>query len=219
MSKKELCSRYLFFILGILIMSFGIAFMIRSHLGNSPISSLPYVFSEMFPCTVGMCTFIMNLLLMALQLIIMGKRFPKSYWLQIPVSVIFGAFVDFALLVLSAVGPTSYGGRFLCLAVGCLLLSFGVSIQFTANVVLLSGEATVRAIADRWHKDVGNVKVAFDLSLVILAVITSWFFLGEIVGVREGTAIAAFCCGFIVRLFYKPLHCAEEQFLRHTVRF
>ena len=95
MSKKELCSRYLFFILGILIMSFGIAFMIRSHLGNSPISSLPYVFSEMFPCTVGMCTFIMNLLLMALQLIIMGKRFPKSYWLQIPVSVIFGAFVDF----------------------------------------------------------------------------------------------------------------------------
>lgn len=102
MSKKELCSRYLFFILGILIMSFGIAFMIRSHLGNSPISSLPYVFSEMFPCTVGMCTFIMNLLLMALQLIIMGKRFPKSYWLQIPVSVIFGAFVDFALLVLSA---------------------------------------------------------------------------------------------------------------------
>ena len=68
-------------------------------------------------------------------------------------------------------------------------------------------------------KDVGNVKVAFDLSLVILAVITSWFFLGEIVGVREGTAIAAFCCGFIVRLFYKPLHCAEEQFLRHTVRF
>ena len=114
MSKKELCSRYLFFILGILIMSFGIAFMIRSHLGNSPISSLPYVFSEMFPCTVGMCTFIMNLLLMALQLIIMGKALSQNRigcrFLCLSFSVLLWIF---ALLVLSAVGPTSYGGRFL----------------------------------------------------------------------------------------------------------
>ncbi len=213
MNKRELCNRYIFFVFGLFVMSFGVATMILSHLGNSPISSLPYVFSEVFPPTVGMCTFVMNLMLMVVQLMILGKNFPKAYWLQIPVSVLFGAFVDFCIFLLGAVAPSTYLYRFLWLIGGCLLLSLGVSMQFTANVVLLSGEATVRAIADRWHKDVGNVKVAFDITLVLLAVVSSLVFLGKIIAVREGTAIAAVCCGFIVRWFNGKLHFVNERFL------
>ena len=38
-----LLKRYLFLCVGLFIMSLGIAFSIKSNLGTSPISSLPYV--------------------------------------------------------------------------------------------------------------------------------------------------------------------------------
>ena len=40
---KDMIKRYFFFILGLIINSFGIAFITKSALGTSPISSVPYV--------------------------------------------------------------------------------------------------------------------------------------------------------------------------------
>lgn len=48
-NTKRIALRYLFFTLGLLINSFGIAFITKSSLGTSQISSLPYVLSLRFP--------------------------------------------------------------------------------------------------------------------------------------------------------------------------
>ena len=49
MKNKSLVFRYLFFILGIAVNSFGVAFVTKSALGTSQISSVPYVLSLQFP--------------------------------------------------------------------------------------------------------------------------------------------------------------------------
>ena len=46
---KKWIYRYVFFILGVAINSFGIAFVTKSAMGTSQISSIPYVFSLEFP--------------------------------------------------------------------------------------------------------------------------------------------------------------------------
>ena len=51
MERKLL--RILCFVAGILINSFGIAFITKAALGTSPISSLPYVLSQRFTLTLG----------------------------------------------------------------------------------------------------------------------------------------------------------------------
>ena len=43
MNKNNLILRYVFFFLGLAVNSFGIAFITKSALGTSPISSVPYV--------------------------------------------------------------------------------------------------------------------------------------------------------------------------------
>ncbi|MBO5432032.1 membrane protein, partial [Methanocorpusculum sp.] len=48
-------------------------------------------------------------------------------------------------------------------------------------------------------KDFGKVKVAFDVTLVCIAAVTSLVFLHEIVGIREGSLIAALTVGIIAR--------------------
>lgn len=46
---KTRISRFLWFVFGVVLNSFGIAFITKAALGTSPISSLPYVLSFAFP--------------------------------------------------------------------------------------------------------------------------------------------------------------------------
>lgn len=100
-----------------------------------------------------------------------------------------------------------YMVRILLVFLGTGILGFGISLSVIANVVMNSGEAFVKAIADKTNLIFGNVKIGFDVSCVILAMILSLiFFPVRIVGTREGTIIAALCTGLVVNFFQKRLH-------------
>lgn len=71
--------RYFYFLLGLFINSFGIAFITKSALGTSQISSVPYVFSLYFThISFGMMTFIFNMIFIIIQIIILKKIFNLS---------------------------------------------------------------------------------------------------------------------------------------------
>ena len=53
---KTRISRFLWFVFGVVLNSFGIAFVTKAALGTSPISSLPYVLSFAFPLSLGCIT-------------------------------------------------------------------------------------------------------------------------------------------------------------------
>lgn len=59
--------RYAVFIIGLYFLTLGVVLIIRSSLGTSPISSFSYVLSLNTPLTLGMATFILNMLLIAGQ--------------------------------------------------------------------------------------------------------------------------------------------------------
>lgn len=75
MEKESLLKRYLIFTIGVLINSFGIAFITKAALGTSPISSLPCVLSLKFTPTLGQFTLVMNMLFIILQIILLRKNF------------------------------------------------------------------------------------------------------------------------------------------------
>ena len=85
---------------------------------------------------------------------------------------------------------------------GVIILSFGICLAVTADVIMNSGEAFVKAISDTIKKEFGIVKTFIDVTLVIIALILSVvFFNFKIIGVREGTLIVALCTGLVVKLF------------------
>lgn len=90
----EKVKRYLVFLVGLFVNSLGVSLITRADLGTSPISSIPYVLSLNFPLTLGEFTIAFSLLLIALQLLILRKNFKLEHWLQIPISVAFGYFID-----------------------------------------------------------------------------------------------------------------------------
>ena len=205
MSKKEVIKRYLIFLIGLYISSLGVSFVTKVELGTSPISSIPYVLSLGFKPTLGEFTIVFSLFLILLQFLILGKNFKKESLLQIPVSVLFGYFIDWSMLLLWWLNPVSYGLKILCLLIGCTILAFGVYFEVIADVVMLPGESFVKAITYRFNTDFGITKVCFDASMTVIAGLISFALFNKINGVREGTVIAAFIVGLIAKFFGRVL--------------
>ena len=200
MSKTELVKRYLFFVVGLFVNSMGIALITRANLGTSPISSTPYVLSLWHPAlSLGMFTLFFSLFLIALQLIVLGRRFPKHFWLQIPVSFLLSAFIDLSMSIFFFVDPQFYPLQILSLLIGCLVLGFGVFMEVAANVVMLPGECTVKAITMRWHTDFGKTKICVDVTMVVVAAVLGFALCGTLTGIREGSVISALLVGLIAR--------------------
>ena len=200
MSKTELVKRYLFFVVGLFVNSMGIALITRANLGTSPISSTPYVLSLWHPAlSLGMFTLFFSLFLIALQLIVLGRRFPKHFWLQIPVSFLLSAFIDLSMSIFFFVDPQFYPLQILSLLIGCLVLGFGVFMEVAANVVMLHGECTVKAITMRWHTDFGKTKICVDVTMVVVAAVLGFVLCGTLTGIREGSVISALLVGLIAR--------------------
>lgn len=205
MTKKELAKRYLIFLIGLYINSFGVSFITKAALGTSPISSIPYVLSLGFGPTLGQFTIFFSLLLILLQVLILGKRFKPADLLQIPVSIVFGYFIDWSMLLLKWVEPELYPYKLMYLLIGCIILGFGVYVEVAANVAMLPGESFVRAVTIRFHTDFGITKVCFDASMAVIAAAISFPLFHYINGVREGTIIAALLVGLIAKFFGKLL--------------
>lgn len=205
MKKKNLVRRYIVFLFGLFISSLGVAFVTKASLGTSPISSIPYVLSLKFTPTLGVFTIYFSLFLILLQIIILGKKFNKIDLLQIPVSILFGYFIDISMFLLTWVNSDIYMVKVLYLFIGCVILGFGVYLEVIADVLMLPGESFVRSLTIRFGVDFGITKVCFDASMTVTAGIISFILFNTINGVREGTIVAALIVGLIAKFFGKHL--------------
>ena len=198
-------SRWLLFLFAIVVQSSGIALVVKSLLGTSPISSLPYVMSFVWPVTLGEATFAVNMIFILIQYLILKKDFTKLHFCQIPGTLVFSLCIDAAMYAFSSVAPEMYLWKMGILLVGTALVALGLALQGIADVLMLAGDGMVYAIVNRFHWEFGKVKTINDVILVSLAAILSYGDLGVIEGVREGTVISAMITGVIARFFLRVL--------------
>lgn len=203
-SANETLRRYIVFTFGLMLSALGVVLLTRSALGTSPISSLPYVMSLHTPLSMGTFTALLNV---ALIIGILGLLGPERWHdnrmnllMQLPVSVLFGVFIDFFMLLTSGMSPAAYWLRIATLTTGCLVMGAGICLQVEADVTMNSGEYFVQVLANRLDHNFGSIKIFFDFTLVSLAAAASWLMAERIDGLREGTLIAATLTGPAVKL-------------------
>lgn len=212
----EKVKRYLVFLLGLFVNSLAVSIITKASLGTSPISSIPYVLSLNFPFTLGNFTIFFSVFLIVLQLFILRKNFKLEHLLQIPISVVFGYFIDATMVLLGWLDPQQYWLKIVTLLIGCLILGVGVYMEVLANVAMLPGESFVRAVSSTWHFEFGTVKIIFDTSMVVIAAVMSFVLSHALMGVREGTVIAALLVGFIARKIGMLCNGLEEKLFPQT---
>ena len=68
-----------------------------------------------------------------------------------------------------------------------------------SKTIVQPGEGMVLAVSVVLRKSFGTIKIWNDVTLVLLAVILGFVFLGHVAGVREGTVVSAFLVGFLIK--------------------
>lgn len=199
MNSRILLRQCLTFIVGLFIMSLGVTFSVKANLGVSPVSCVPYIYSLKYPLTLGQSTIIMNIILILLQIVLLRKNYQLFQLIQLPVVFLFGYFIDLTMKLFSWMTPNTYIVQALICILGCIVLALGVFFEVKAKFTYLPGEGFVMAVNKTFNIEFGKAKIGTDSAMVIIGIISSIILLSTLKGIREGTIIAAFLVGYIVR--------------------
>lgn len=198
-SLLGLVGRWLLLVWGMLVATAGIVFITRAGLGTTPISTVPFTVGEITGLTFGEATFAVNILFVLVQWALLRSRFHYSSFFQIPIVSVFSWFIDLHMGWTAWIGDDPYVVRFLWGLLGNLFLAFGIYWQVASKTIVQPGEGMVLAFSVVLRKSFGTIKIWNDVTLVVLAVLLGFVFLGHIAGVREGTVVSAFLVGFLIK--------------------
>lgn len=189
---SHLCRRIAMLVIGMEFATFGISLTAVSNIGTTPISTVPYVLSKIFPLSFGTTTFILNVFFVVLQALLLRSRFSILNLLQIPAVLVFSAFIDLNMHLLQPYSPNNWWLSMAMSMFGNLVLAVGIILQVRSKTIVQPGEGIVLAFAAVFHRPFGTV-------MVVIAGILSVAVLGSLVGLREGTAVSAILVGFLVK--------------------
>ena len=190
--------RVFYWLLGIILLGFGIALVANTGLGSTAITSIALVLSNVLDMSFGSMTLIQNLIFVFIQILILKSNFPKRQYLQIVVSLLLGVASDLWGQILPDFSHQNYLVTWLIFLVGCLSIAIATVFQLKADIVYNPAEGVVQAISLSIKQPFSKIKTIVDTLIVLSAVVTSLVAFGSLVGVREGTIISALIIGQMV---------------------
>lgn len=188
-------------------MTLGVALCIRSSVGSSVISSLPFVFSlagttgEAPALSVGGYTITMNFVLVICQILVLRKRFEPVQLFQLAVGFVFGWLIDLNMWLTGAMTCDTVAAKALTQLAGCTVMGIGIAFEVKCGSVTMPGEGISIALSTVTGRPFPKVKIMVDTVLVVLAVAASYLFFGRwlwnVVG--AGTLFAMIYVGLVVK--------------------
>lgn len=137
-----------------------------------------------------------------MQVLLLGKKCkPVEIIIQTALAFVYGYMTDFSCWLIRGIEVDTYIQQFTFMLLSCIILAFGIWLQFKGTVAMLPGEAMNRAISTVTGKKYENVKIFFDIFYILVAAIICLIFIGRLEGVREGSIFAAIAVGNIIKVY------------------
>lgn len=166
-TKGKLGIRLLFYFGGLIIMTLGVAISVKSDLGVTPISSIPYTMTVVTGMDLGIATMIFSVILVLLQILLLRKQYNPINLLQIPIGILFGAFLTIGgKLMIFFPAPTNFMIRFFIMLVSTVFVALGVFLYVPAGFIPLAPEGLLVAVSKITKMNFSTVKVICDAGMV-----------------------------------------------------
>ena len=192
-ASRTLANRLICYFSGLFIMTAGIAMSVKSNLGVSPVSSIPYTLTRCWGIEMGKATILFHCVLVLLQILILRKSFQLKSLLQIPVGVVFGYFTTFCnYLMTFAPTPENIAVRIGMVLVSIVLVAVGIFFYLPAGEGIMQAVSHVSSIA------FPKVKVGFDITMVLISLVACLIVLRSMGSVGIGTALSAVLVGVVL---------------------
>lgn len=199
--------QHLLLLVSLFVMTFGVALCVRSALGSSVISTIPFVMTlagaagETPAWTIGEYTYAMNGILVGMQILLLRRKFEAVQLFQLVIGFVFGFLLDVNMAVTAMFVPQTLPWQMLAQAAGCTVLALGIAMELRCGSVTMPGEGLPVAISRVTGMAFARVKIYVDITLVIIAVVLGYIYFGawlfNVVG--TGTLFAMVYVGMAVK--------------------
>lgn len=192
MINKEIVKEYFLIALGTLIVAFGVYyFMVPENLATGGVSGLSIVLSNYISIPISLINFILNIILLIVGFIFLGKEFGGK--------TIFSVFfLSFFMYIMEIVHPATKPVTdeiLLNLLCGIVIAAMGLSIVFNQNASTGGTDIVAKIFSKYFNMNMGTGLMAADIVVVISAFFTY--------GIKTGTvgAFGWFINGLVVNYF------------------
>lgn len=203
------------YVLGLIFVALGVAFMEKPDFGVSMVVAPAYILHLKISETYSFFTFGMaEYTLQAVLLIIMAlvlRRFKLSYLFSFVTAVIYGFILDLCMLLVSYVPMENMALRITYYTLGMVLCAIGIALFFHTYIAPEVYELFVKEVSSKYGVEIHRFKTGYDICSCLMGVILSFIFFGFGVfrGVKWGTIICALINGTLIGLCSKFL---EQRF-------
>ena len=204
MKRKKIFYSEAAYILGIIILALGTAFMERADFGLSMVVAPAYLLhlkiSQYIPMfSFGMAEYLLQaVLLMVLSLFM--RKFKPIYLFSFVTAVVYGLFLDAAMLLVGILPLIGVTGRIIYYLIGMLFCALGISLLFHTYIPPEAYELIVKEIFAKTRVNINIIKTVYDCISCLVGIILSFAFFGlwHFEGVKFGTVICALVNGFLI---------------------
>ncbi|WP_338751192.1 YitT family protein [Bacillus sp. FJAT-52991] len=191
--RREYRLRWTFFILGLIVLSFGISLTIKGKvLGIGPWDVFHYGLYKQFGLTIGTWSILVGMIIIIATWI--GTKTPPKIG-AIANMLLLGIFIDLFNAVLPA--PEMLFVQIMFFIVGVLILGFGISLYVSANLGAGPRDSLMLLIVEKTGWSITLVRNGMEITVFILG----WL-LGGPVGI--GTIFIALFLGKIIQVTLPP---------------
>lgn len=211
---SKLRNRLVLYFVGFFVMTLGIAISVKSDLGVSPVSSIPYTITCVFGLEMGKATILFHIGLVLLQILVLRRAFQAKNLLQVVVGVIFGYFTTFCNYLMTFLpDPHNLLVRLGMMLISVFLIAFGIFLYVPTDIMPLAGEGAILAISQVSGVAFSTVKIIFDCSMVAISLVTCLVMLHALGSVGVGTVAAAVLVGTALKGITKVLGKQRDAWL------
>jgi uncharacterized membrane protein YczE len=199
--------RFLFFIIGLFIMTFGICLTIKANIGAGAWDALNVAFTEKIGLSIGKWVMIDGAFLVIFNSLLLKRRPDLLSLLTI---VVIGSMVDFWMLtVFDSWQAEQIIAKLGTLILGIMIIGFGASAYLQARFPQSPIDNFMLAIKERFHVNLMTAKTIGEISALIPALL-----LNGPIGL--GTIIITFTIGPFIQLFFpffdKLIHGIQSKY-------
>lgn len=204
MKSKKVFSSELAYLIGIIILAFGSAFMEKADFGMSMVVAPAYLLhlkiSQSLPFySFGMSEYVLQFFVLIALCLVMGK-FKKGYLFSFVTAVFYGIILDLSIKLVSFLPLNGTLGRVVYYLIGIFCCAVGISLLFHTYISPEAYDLFVKELAAKTGKDINKIKTIYDICSCFVGLCLSFLFFGfgNFVGVKAGTIICALINGFLI---------------------
>lgn len=202
MFRINLVNRIIVYVIGLFFVSLGIVLCVKCGLGVSPISSVPYVLEYITPLTFGTLTMLFHFMNSLLQYVLERKLINVKVLLQIPVAFLFGFVID-VLKAMMSFEANDLAMQVILMILSIVCTALGMHLMLSMNLVQNPPDGTVNLVARIMDRNIGSVKICYDVLMIAISVVVGYSAMSEVVGFGVATICSAIFVGKLLKILQK----------------